>query len=246
MAESSSVSLASKTPDWEIGSKHELTSFQVDESEGEQLGEAASLAAPVNALDIELSAQITFRPQTNVIKLSKARKALPRVYRVLQNELVRDSRAKAALVPYSSGIGSRGLVNYESDGSITPNQATFNASLAKKANSPTKAAFPLVVKCTIVDEDGEMDWAFQDELVLAEQDTSLKAMNMAVTRIQEATTPLDRLARLSELNLVVDKLRNNVEEEQSELEKKQKKIAAKQQNLKELLELFDEVQSVFY
>jgi hypothetical protein len=159
---------------------------------------------------------------------------------------VHDIRAKASLAANHTVAGSRGLVNYDSDGGSTPTQATFNASLAKKAKSPTKTSFPLVVRCTIIDENGGKDWVFQDELVQKEQDISLIAMNVAARRVREAATPEDRLARLSEMNSLVYRLRNDVEEEQMELEKKQKKIAAKQRNLKELLELFDEVQSVFY
>ncbi|KAK5055375.1 hypothetical protein LTR84_013125 [Exophiala bonariae] len=222
-------------------------SSSANPSEGEQLGRKAGLAAAVNALHVESSSQIKFKPQTQVIKLSKAHKALPHVYRVLQNELVHDTRAKASLAANHAGAGSRGLVNYDSDGGSTPTQATFNASLlANKAKIPTKSSFPTVVKCTIVDENGSKDWVFQDELVLAERDISLKAMYVAAKKVREAATPEDRLARLSEMSSWVDKLPNDVEEEQDELEKKQKKIAAKQQNLKELLELFDEVRTVFY
>lgn len=103
---------------------------------GENLYEAAPLAAHVNLpSDMSLLSPIKFKPQTRVIKLSKAHKANPRVYRIVENELLHDTRPDTSLAPDTVNDSPKELDNNDSDGSITPTQASFDKSQARRPTS---------------------------------------------------------------------------------------------------------------
>lgn len=96
-----------------------------------------------------------------MIDLFKAHKANPRVHRIVENGSLHETRPDTSLALDTVSDGPKELDNNESGGSITPTQASFDKSQARKANSSlTNSKARLVVECVIVDRRGGKESLF--------------------------------------------------------------------------------------